>query len=147
MADDLAADTQIVLCTAPGMMYPVEDVLSAAVCTTYVLSAPSVYVLCAACELSVCAGTILFKPLVLSIQNTMVRTYVHLLSGWMCALCFMYAYVLFVHYMVRSMLLSILYVCMYVHSMLSVCTRGVYVLCMQYVLYSIIMYVLSEYAL
>ena len=147
MANDLAEDTQIVLCTASGMMYPVEDVLSAAVGTTHVLSATSVYVLCAAlngCELSVCAGTILFKPHVLSIQNTMVRTYVHLLSGWMCALCFMYAYVLFVHYMVCSLLLSI---CMYTACFLYVRTRGVYVLCMQYVLYSIIMYVLSEYAL
>ena len=122
MTDDLAADTQIVLCTAPGMMYPVEDVLSAAVCTTYVLSAPSVYVLCAAlngCELSVCAGIILFIPHVLSIQSTMVRMCCCSLDG-----CVLSALCMHVHYMVRSMLLSILYV----FTQHTVCTRGVYVL-------------------
>ena len=61
-----------------------------------------------------------------------VRTYVHLLSGWMCALCFMYAYVLFVHYMVCSLLLSI---CMYTACFLYVRVDCMY--CMQYVLYSI----------
>ena len=89
-----------------------------------------------------------YVPWVRFLRTTMVRTYVHLLSGWMCALCSMYAYVLFVHYMVYGVLYAALHtVCMYVHSMLSVCTRGLYVLYAIWMFCTVLMYVLSEYVL
>ena len=135
-------------CSLYSTRYDVPGI-GCALCTTYVLSATSVYVLCAAlngCELSVCAGIILFIPHLCSLYR--VPWYVCAVALWMDVCSLLYVCICALCILIYGALYAALHtVCMYVHGMLSVCTRGVYVLCMQYVLYSIIMYVLSEYAL
>ena len=100
-------------CSLYSTRYDVPGI-GCALCTTYVLSATSVYVLCAAlngCELSVCAGIILFIPHVLSIQSTMVRMCCCSLDGCVLSALCMHVCSLYIIWCARCCSPYCMYVC------------------------------------